>query len=40
MRVGVIGAGLSGLLCAQRLAQLVPGLHVTVLERATRMEQH
>ena len=32
MRVGVVGAGISGLLCAQRLVQLVPSIHVSVLE--------
>ena len=33
MRVGVVGAGLSGLLCAQRLSELVPGgLRISVLE--------
>lgn len=32
MRLGVVGAGVSGLLCAQRLATMVPGLHVSVLE--------
>ena len=32
MRVGVVGAGISGLLCAQRLSELAPALRVTVLE--------
>lgn len=32
MRVGVVGAGLSGLLCAQRLVELVPALQISVLE--------
>ncbi|KAJ1616603.1 hypothetical protein T492DRAFT_538322 [Pavlovales sp. CCMP2436] len=32
VRVGVIGAGLSGLLCAQRLLSQMPAAHVTVLE--------
>ena len=32
MRVGIIGAGLSGLMCAQRLSELAPSLQVSVLE--------
>lgn len=32
MRVGVVGAGISGLLCAQRLTELLPAVRVTVLE--------
>ena len=32
MRVGIVGAGVSGLLCAQRLMQLMPSLHISVLE--------
>ena len=32
MRLGVVGAGISGLLCAQRLTELVPALHVSILE--------
>ena len=32
MRVGVVGAGISGLLYAQRLSELAPTLRVTVLE--------
>ena len=33
MRVGVVGAGISGLLCAQRLGELLgPGVRVSVLE--------
>ena len=32
MRVGVVGAGISGLLCAQRLTELAPTVRITVLE--------
>jgi L-2-hydroxyglutarate oxidase LhgO len=39
-RVGVVGAGILGLAVARRVGQVMPGVHVTVLDKEDRVAQH
>jgi L-2-hydroxyglutarate oxidase LhgO len=39
-RVGVVGAGILGLAVARRVTQVLPGVHVTVLDKEDRVAAH